>query len=278
MEERIEKKAYLVLTANTLTFTICFACWMLNGVLVTYLVDNQVFDWSPIKIGWLMGIPVLTGAAFRLPFGLLTDKFGGRPILTLLLLLSAIPMFLLSTVDSFLGFALCSFGFGITGASFAVGNAFTSYWFPKNKQGLAMGIFGAGNAGAALTTMFAPTILNNLTNRGTDIEQWRILPQIYAAILVITALLFFVSVENKKPIVAEKKVSELFTPLKNIRVWRFGLYYALVFGMFVSFSQWLIPYFVNVYYLPLVTAGFLAAMFSFPSGVIRALGGWMSDK
>ena len=66
-------------------------------------------------------------------------------------------------------------------------------------------------------------------------------------------------------------------PLKNIRVWRFGLYYFLVFGCFVAFSQWLVPYFVNVYYLPLVTAGFLAACFSFPSGVIRALGGWMSD-
>ena len=144
MTTKVEKQAHLVLTVNTLAFTICFACWMLNGVLVTYLVDNQVFDWSPVRIGWLMGIPVLTGAIFRLPFGLLTDKYGGKPIFTLLLLLAAIPMFLLSTVDSFLGFALCSFGFGITGAGFAVGNAFTSYWFPKEKQGLAMGIFAVG--------------------------------------------------------------------------------------------------------------------------------------
>lgn len=278
MSEEIDKKAHLVLIVNTLAFTICFACWMLNGVLVTYLVDNQVFDWSPIKIGWLMGIPVLTGALFRLPFGLLTDKYGGKPIFIILLLLAAIPMFLLSTVDSFMGFALCSFGFGLTGASFAVGNAFTSYWYPKERQGLAMGIFGAGNAGAAITTMFSPTILNNLTNGGQNIESWRVLPQIYAGVLVITALLFFLLVRNKKPVTTERKLGELFSPLKKIRVWRFGLYYALVFGMFVSFSQWLIPYFVNVYYLPLVTAGFLAAMFSFPSGVIRALGGWISDK
>lgn len=278
MTQTISSKAHLVLTVNTLAFTICFACWMLNGVLVTYLVDNQVFDWNPIRIGWLMGIPVLTGAIFRLPFGLLTDKYGGKPIFTLLLLLSAIPMFFLSTVDSFFGFALCSFGFGITGASFAVGNAFTSYWFPKERQGLAMGIFGAGNAGAAITTMFAPTILNKLTGGGEDIESWRILPQIYAAVLVITAILFYLLVKNKKPEAKKRSVGELFAPLGKIRVWRFGLYYALVFGMFVSFSQWLIPYFVNVYYLPLVTAGILAALFSFPSGVIRALGGWMSDK
>lgn len=278
MSTKVEKQARLVLTVNTLAFTICFACWMLNGVLVTYLVDNQVFDWSPVRIGWLMGIPVLTGAIFRLPFGLLTDKYGGRPIFTLLLLLAAIPMFFLSTVDSFFGFALCSFGFGITGASFAVGNAFTSYWFPKERQGLAMGIFGAGNAGAAITTMFAPTILNRLTGGGNDIESWRILPQIYAAVLVTTAILFFLLVKNKKPEAKKRSVGELFAPLGKLRVWRFGLYYALVFGMFVSFSQWLIPYFVNVYYLPLVTAGILAALFSFPSGVIRALGGWMSDK
>jgi NNP family nitrate/nitrite transporter-like MFS transporter len=70
----------------------------------------------------------------------------------------------------------------------------------------------------------------------------------------------------------------MLTPLKNVRVWRFGLYYFLVFGCFVAFSQWLVPYFVNVYYLPLVTAGIFASMFSLPSGVIRALGGWMSDK
>jgi NNP family nitrate/nitrite transporter-like MFS transporter len=70
----------------------------------------------------------------------------------------------------------------------------------------------------------------------------------------------------------------MLTPLKNIRVWRFGLYYFLVFGCFVGFSQWLVPYFVSAYYMPLITAGILASCFSFPSGLIRALGGWMSDR
>lgn len=278
MNQEVPKGAHKALFINTFAFTICFACWMLNGVLVTFLVDNQVFDWSPSKIGLLMGIPVLTGAIFRLPLGILTDKFGGRPVFGILLLLSAIPMFLLSMVDSFRGYALCSFGFGITGASFAVGIAFTSYWYPKERQGVALGIFGAGNAGAAITTMFAPTLLNYLTNGGIDIEGWRYLPQIYAAVLVVLGILFMLLVKNKKPESSNKKFNEIFKPLKNVRVWRFGLYYALVFGMFVSFSQWLIPYFVNVYYLPLVTAGILAALFSFPSGVVRALGGWMSDK
>lgn len=278
MESVATFKSHKALFLNTFAFTICFACWMLNGVLVTFLVDNQLFDWGPVEIGWLMGIPVLTGSLFRLPAGILTDKFGGKPVFGTLLLICAVPMFLLSTVDSYVGFALCSFGFGLSGVSFAIGIAFSSVWYPKRLQGTALGIFGAGNAGAALTTLFAPTLLKMLTEDGTNLEGWRTLPILYAGLLVATGLLFFLLTDNKKPPTTAKTFKGMLSPLKNVRVWRFGLYYFLVFGCFVAFSQWLVPYFVNVYYLPLVTAGIFAALFSFPSGVIRALGGWMSDR
>lgn len=278
MQEKATFKSHKALTFNTLAFTICFAAWMMNGVLVTFLVDNRVFDWGPVEIGWLMGIPVLAGAIFRLPAGILTDKYGGKPVYGTLLVLCAIPMFLLSMVNSFWGFLFASFGFGFAGVSFAIGIAFTSVWYPRNQQGTALGIFGAGNAGAALTTLFAPSLLNMLTENGDHIEGWRMLPKIYAAILLIMGIVFFIFTENKKPASSNKTLRGMLQPLKNIKVWRFGMYYFLVFGCFVAFSQWLVPYFVNVYYLPLVTAGIFAALFSFPSGVIRALGGWMSDK
>ncbi len=271
-------KSHKNLFLNTLAFTICFAAWMFNGVLVTFLVDNQVFNWGPVKIGWLFGIPVLTGSLFRLPAGMLTDKFGGKPVYGTLLILCAIPMYLLSKADSFNSFALCSFGFGLAGVSFSIGIAFTSVWYPRERQGTALGIFGAGNAGAALTTMFAPTMLNKLTNNGANIEGWRDLPVYYALILTAMGVIFFVFSDNRKPASSGKSFMQMMTPLKHVRVWRFGMYYFLVFGCFVAFSQWLVPYFVNVYYLPLVTAGLFASMFSLPSGVIRALGGWMSDK
>jgi NNP family nitrate/nitrite transporter-like MFS transporter len=251
---------------------------MLNGVLVTFLSTNQVFDWGPVEIGWLLGIPVLTGSIFRLPAGMLTDKFGGKPVFATLLLLCAIPMYLLSTVNSFAGFALCSFGFGLVGVSFSIGIAFSSVWYPREKQGTALGIFGAGNAGAALTTLVAPKLLNILTQSGANPEGWRMLPKYYAAMLFLMGIVFFVFSINKKPSSSAKHWVDMLKPLKNIRVWRFGLYYFLVFGCFVGFSQWLVPYFVGAYYLPLVTAGILASCFSFPSGVIRAIGGWMSDK
>jgi MFS transporter, NNP family, nitrate/nitrite transporter len=278
MEEKATATSHKTLALNTLAFTVCFAAWMLNGVLVTFLASNQVFDWGPVEIGWLLGIPVLTGSLFRLPAGMLTDRFGGKPVFASLLLFSAVPLYLLSYADSFLGFALCSFGFGLTGVSFSIGIAFTSVWYPRKNQGTVLGIFGAGNAGAAATTLLAPSILNSLTDNGADLEGWRTLPVYYAGLMVVMGLIFLIFSKNKKPVSQKKTTREMLQPLKQARVWRFGLYYFLVFGCFVAFSQWLVPYFVNVYNVTLVTAGILAALFSFPSGVIRALGGWLSDK
>jgi NNP family nitrate/nitrite transporter-like MFS transporter len=277
MEKVVTLKAHKALFLNTLAFTVCFAVWMLNGVLVTFLSSNRVFDWGPVEMGWLIGIPVLTGSIFRLPAGMLTDKYGGKPVYGTLLILCALPMFLLSMSDGFWTYALCSAGFGLAGTSFAIGIAYTSVWYPQSWQGTALGIFGAGNAGAAMTTLFAPTMLNHLTDNGANLDGWRDLPVFYAVMLVCMGILFFVLADNKKPLKNGLGFLEQLRPLKDVRVWRFGLYYFLVFGCFVAFSQWLVPYFVNVYYLPLVTAGILASLFSFPSGVIRAAGGWLSD-
>lgn len=272
------RQANKTLFINTIAFTFCFAAWMLNAILVTFLVDNQIFDWTAIEIGWLMGIPVLTGAIFRLPAGILTDKFGGKPVFTGLLLICAVPLFLLAYTDSFWTYALCSLGFGLAGTSFAVGIAFSSVWFPKEKQGTALGVFGAGNAGAAITTLVGPSILDYLTNGKTNLEGWRLMPQIYGALLIVMAVIFFFTTTNKKPATSSKNITTLLSPLKSIRVWRFGLYYFLVFGCFVSFAGWLVPYYTNVYGFDLATAGILASCFSLPSGIIRAFGGWLSDK
>lgn len=278
MESRVSGKSHRMLFFNTLAFVVCFAAWMLNGVLVTFLVDNSVFNWGAIEVGWLLGIPVLTGALFRLPMGILADKYGGRWVFGLLLMFCSMPMYFLSKANSFSSFAWISFFYGIVGSGFSVGIANTSAWYPKKWQGTALGILGAGNAGAAITTMFAPTMLNKLTSNGTNLEAWRTLPQIYAAVLALMGILFITFTENKKTNNGYRTVRQLLNPLKNVRVWRFGLYYFLVFGCFVAFSQWLVPYFVNVYAVSLVTAGLFASMFSFPSGVIRAFGGWLSDK
>ncbi len=274
-----EAASYRILALNTIAFTVCFAAWMLNGVLVTFLVENGLFDWDAAQMGTLIGIPVLTGSLMRLPVGMLTDRFGGRPVYTLLMLFSAVPMFLLSQVDSYTGYMIASLGFGMTGTSFAVGIAFSSVWFHREHQGTALGIFGAGNAGAGLTVLGAPIVLRSLTDGGQNLEGWRTLPVYYAVLLVVMAVVFFIGTKNKKPEHAgQRTMLQMLSPLKNIRVWRFGLYYFLVFGGFVALAQWLVPYYVNVYSMSLVTAGLLTSIFSLPSGLIRAAGGYMSDK
>ena len=154
-------QSHRILFLNTLAFTVCFACWTLNGVLVTYLVDNGIFHWSVVQVGWLLGIPILTGSIMRLPIGILTDKFGGKYVFSLLLLLCSIPLFLLPLANSFFMFALLSFLFGMVGTSFAVGIGYTSIWYPKEWQGRALGIFGMGNAGSSITTFLAPSLLNH---------------------------------------------------------------------------------------------------------------------
>ncbi len=277
MPER--SQAYAALAMSTLAFTLCFAVWTLNGVLVTFLVENGLFRWDTAQIGWLIGIPVLTGSIMRLPVGLLTDRFGGRKVYTILLLLAALPTWLLGNVTSYQGFILASLGFGLSGAAFAVGIAYSSVWFSKARQGTALGIFGAGNAGSAITSMGAPLLLRKLTADGSHLEAWRTLPKIYAgALLVMAVVLFLTTQENKLEASKGKTIRQLLSPMSNVRVWRFGLYYFLVFGCFVALAQWLIPYYVGVYGMSLVMAGLLASLFSLPSGLIRAAGGWMSDR
>lgn len=266
-----------ILLLNTLAFTVCFAAWMINGVLVTFLVNNGVFHWSTVQIGWLLGVPVLVGSIFRLPVGILTDKFGGKWVMAIILFFCAFPMFFLSQANGFISFLLLSFGFGLAGASFAAGVAYTCLWYPKEKQGTALGIFGAGTMGAALTTLLAPTLLNKLTNNATDIEGWRTLPKLYAALLIIMGIIFLLGTRNKIPS-ESKTLRQRLAPLKETRVWRFGLYYFFVFGSFVALAQWLIPYYVNVYSLSIVSAGFMATAFSLPAGLFRAAGGWLADK
>lgn len=274
-----DKRSIQVLTLNTIAFTICFAVWTMNGVLVTYLVDQGVFQWDKAMIGWLIGIPVLTGSIMRLPVGVLTDKYGGRIVYGVLMLVAAIPTFLLGYATTYEHFILGSLGFGLSGAAFAVGIAYTSVWFRKERQGTALGIFGMGNAGSAITSLGAPNLLRYLTDNNQNLEAWRMMPKLYAATLIVMALVFFVFTHSKKVEHGQGlTLAQRLKPLKYPRVWRFGLYYFVVFGGFVALAQWLIPYYVSGYAMSIATAGFMASIFSLPSGVIRALGGWLSDK
>lgn len=276
MTER--SRAWTVLTMNAIAFAACFAVWVLYGVLITFLVDNGVYSFDKAQLGLLMGIPILTGSLLRLPVGILTDRFGGRPVFAGLMLVTAVALVLTSYANSFWGFALGGLGFGISGSIFAAGVAYTSLWFPPERQGTALGIFGVGNVGAGLASLFAPSLLGFLTEGGARLDAWRQLPRIYAVGMVGMAALHFVLTHPRKVAASSVPLSVRLAPLASARVWRFGLYYFLVFGGFVALASWLIAYYVNVYAASVATAGALAAIFSIPSSLSRAVGGWLSDR
>jgi NNP family nitrate/nitrite transporter-like MFS transporter len=271
-----EKTAWRILAVNTLAFAACFAAWMLNGPLVTFFADRGLFEWSRSQVGVLIAVPVLTGSLMRLPVGVLCDRYGGRIVFCAVMLASAVPMYLVSYANRYMDFVLAGLGFGVAGSAFAAGVAYTSAWFGKDRIGTALGIFGMGNVGAAATSMFAPLLLRQLT--ATDLEGWRTLPKLYAGLLAATAVLFWFTTEDRRSSGASGGLTKRLAPLRHVRVWRFGLYYAFFFGGFIALSQWLIPYYVNVYTLSIVAAGPLAGIYSLSSSVFRALGGWLSDK
>src|SRR5690606_17148947 len=162
--------------------------------------------------------PVLTGSVFRLPLGLATDRYGGRIVFGLLMLCAAVPMYLVSYCQTYLQFLLAGLGFGFAGTSFAVGIAYTSVWFPKHRQGTALGIFGAGNAGAALTSLGAPHVLNWLTDNKERLDGWRDLPKLYAGLLVLMGVVFLLTTQTRTPPgSATKTLTQQLAPLRVVR-------------------------------------------------------------
>lgn len=265
------------LTTSTLAFTVCFAVWTIFSI-IGIKIKAQL-GLTDTQFGILVATPVLTGSLSRLFLGIWTDQYGGRIVYTLQMLTTAVAAYLLTLVSTYEMFLLAALGVGLAGGSFAVGVAYVSRWYPKEQQGTALGIFGMGNVGAAVTNFGAPLLLVALGGA------WQSVAQVYAIILAITAVLFFVFTKDD-PVHASHKTSgvkhpsflEQIEPLKNLQVWRFSLYYFFVFGAYVALALWLPRYYVGAYGLELATAGMLAAAYALPGSVFRALGGWLSDK
>ncbi|NHC08781.1 MULTISPECIES: MFS transporter [Stutzerimonas stutzeri group] len=260
----------LVLGMSTVAFTICFMIWMMFAVLGVPI--KEIFQLNETQFGLLAATPVLTGSLVRLPLGMLTDKFGGRIVFFMLMLVCVLPIYLISEATAYWHFLVLGLFVGLAGGSFSVGIAYVAKWFDKSNQGLAMGIFGAGNAGSALTKFIAPAII--------AAGSWQMVPKVYSAIMFITALLFwFLTSENKAHRVASTvTLKSQLQALKDPAVWRYCQYYSIVFGGYVALALWMTKYYVQEYGFSLQAAALLAACFSLPGGVLRAVGGWMSDK
>jgi NNP family nitrate/nitrite transporter-like MFS transporter len=255
---------------STIAFTVCFAAWTIFSIIGIRIKEE--LGLSETEFGLLVGLPILTGSLIRIVLGVWTSRYGGRLVYTLLMLSAAIATFLLAYAHTYPQMLLAALGVGIAGGSFAVGVTYVSPFFPPEKQGTALGIFGAGNVGAAVTKFLAPFVL--------VAWGWQSVAQLWALALVVMAVVFWLMTSDEPPRrqAAPNSFWAQFAPLKNIQVWRFSLYYFFTFGAFVALALWLPRYLIGVYGFDIATAGIVAASFSIPGSIFRAYGGVLSDR
>lgn len=259
---------------STLAFTLCFAVWTIFSIIGIRIAED--LSLSDTQLGLLMATPILTGSISRLFLGIWTDRYGGRWVFGILMLTTAACVYLLTLATTYPMLLIGALGVGLAGGAFIVGVAYTAAWFEPARQGTALGIFGAGNVGAAVTNFGAPFLLVALG--------WEVTAQIYASVLAIMGVVFIL-LAKEDPVSAGRKndeqqrsFMEQMEPLRDLRVWRFALYYFFVFGAFVALALWLPHYLIGVYGLSITTAGMIAALYTIPASLFRILGGWMSDR
>ncbi len=263
------------LAISTLAFTVCFAVWTIFSIIGVRI--KQELGLSETQFGLLIGTPILTGSLVRIVLGVWTDRFGGRLVYTATMLAAAIATFLLAFAQTYTQMLIAALGVGLAGGSFAVGVAYVSRFFPAGKQGTALGIFGVGNVGAAVTKFLAPFVMLA--------GGWQEVALIWAACLGFMAFIFWFGSEDD-PVIRERRIHggqprsfwAEFAPLRNVQVWRFGLYYFFSFGAFVALALWLPRYLIGVYGFDIVTAGMIGAAYSIPASIFRAYGGVLSDR
>jgi NNP family nitrate/nitrite transporter-like MFS transporter len=289
-----------ILWLSTIAFTVLFAVWLMLGVLGVKIKSDVELMLGPLasslspseakaeiesRFEWLLAVSILSGALFRLNFGIWADRFGGRNVMLLLLVFCAIPTAWLAYAHSFTELLICAALFGLAGNSFSLGIAWNSAWFPAETKGTSLGIFGAGNVGAAGTKLLVVLVPGALTIipaagyfGGWIPGGWRAVPLMYSLLLLAMALVIWLycTAQDIKP-GQGRPLRDVLSPLKHVRVWRFSLYYVVVFGAYVALSAWLPNYYVTTYGVTLRTAALLTALFIFPASLLRPLGGWLSD-
>ena len=271
-----------VLALSTFAFTLMFAVWLMFGVLGIPI--QKEFGISDSQLAWLSSVAILNGSIWRLLLGILADRIGGKKVTVVMLLVTSVPAYLLAHIElTYTWLLVLAFFVGFAGNLFSVGIAWNSHWFERNRQGFALGVFGAGNVGASATKFIGPAVIAGTVGGsylgGIIPGGWRFVPALYAVLLVLTAI----AIQLFTPADAEnlqisRPLRQMFAPLRYLQVWRFSFYYVIVFGAYVALASWMPKYYVSVYELELQNAALLTALFIFPASLLRPLGGYISDK
>ena len=264
------RQAWSVLIASTLAFTVCFMVWMMFGVIGIPI--RKTLNLNATEFGLLTATPVLTGSLIRVPLGIWTDRYGGRIVMTILMAITVPAIWLMAYATQFWHFIVIGLFVGLAGGSFSVGTPYVARWFPKNRQGMAMGVYGAGNSGAAVNKLIAPSLVVAFG--------WAMVPQVYAAVMLGTVVLFWLLTHSDPShlVPSTTRFRDQLKMLKDPTVIKYCQYYSIVFGGYVALSLWMVQYYVGEYQLDIRIAALLAACFSLPGGVLRAIGGVLADK
>lgn len=262
-----ESKKALIL--STVSFAIAFAVWgMISPMAKTF---QTTFHLTEQQTWAIIAIPVLLGSIIRIPMGMLADRFGGRVVFGLLLLFISVPAYMLSLAASFRDFALWGLVLGMAGTSFSVGVAFTSKWFPPEKQGLALGIFGTGNIGQSIALFGIPTLTAMLT--------WQKSYKLFALVTLIWGVVFLLLARNAESKIKPKSFGEMVRILcTEPLTWLLSLFYFVTFGGFVALSIGLPKLLQEMFHISFQDAGFRVAGFVVLATIMRPTGGWIADK
>lgn len=259
-----------------------FAVWLMFGVLGIPI--QKEFGLTDSQLAWLSSVAILNGALWRLFLGVLTDRIGGKRVTVVMLLLTSIPAYLLAHMKlDYNWLLILAFLVGFAGNLFSVGIAWNSHWFERDRQGFALGVFGAGNIGASATKFIGPAVIASTVGGsymgGIIPGGWRFVPALYSVLLVSTAIaIAILTPADTRRTQASRPLKDMFVPLKYVQVWRFSLYYVVVFGSYVALASWMPKYYISVYNLNLHNAALLTALFIFPASLLRPFGGHLSDK
>src|SRR5215475_4072311 len=268
MHDNPRQSSSLQLVLATGAFALCFAVFGSDSAMMPVL--RKQFHLTPVEASIAMAIPVLLGSLGRIPLGMLADRFGGRRVFTWTMLLSVIAALLMGMVEGYPQLLLFGFFTGIALASFSVGVAFVSGWYPPAKQGFALGVYGAGNAGQSLAAFGAPLLFAHVGLRNTF---WT-----FAGLLAIWTVIFILFAKDAPRTAPPKSLAQMTRPLSDKMSWVLSFFYFLTFGGFVAMSIYLPMFLTELFKLTPQDAGLRTAGFVLLATATRPLGGAFSDK
>lgn len=256
----------------TLAFAANFSVWTIYAAMALPVSDQLQLNFT--ELGLMLAAPMLTGAIARIPAGIWADRYSPKKLYVLQMICVIPALSLLPLVSNYVQYILLGLWIGISGASFTIGIRYITDFFPRHLQGTSMGIFGVGNAGAAITLVTIPLIVDN--------AGWQWVGPIYAMGITLVTLIFWIFAplpqEREMNQVSCSAIQSLKSTFRNIHVWRLGLYYYFVFGSFLALLLWLPHYYMRVYGLSTSHAMAFTLFFVATSSVVRALGGWFADR